>query len=543
MSSAKKDDRSYTGEHTHTSEPDFGTVEAYSHGDEMDRQNKRPMDYDEGEGGDGYSPAAAYGVENVMPRTKSTLNLLLISIIIMSVPYGVGTTFFYSLIQGGPLTVIWCWFIMSFISLCIAASLGEIASRYPTSGGVYYWSYMMSTPKYRALTSYVVGWLSLCGNIIVTLTANFGTTQLILASVNLYYPDYLPKPWHTVLTSWGLIIVVGTIAILGQKALPKVDGFMIVWITAGVLATAITLPVKAASGTRSAAEVFTIWQDQGAGWPRGWSFVMALIQGAYCFSPIGMLASMADEMKTPETSVPIAMVGGVAVNSIFGIVFLLPILFTAGDIGAALLSPTGQPLPALYLQATGGNAAAFGLFFIVLLNGVACGLACSQVSSRCTWAFARDGAIPGSKYLARVSQRHQMPVNAFLLCVVVQVLLSCLYFGSSAAFNAFISVAVICLGTSYVIPVIISVARGRDRLVGAKFYLGRRFGMFCNVITIAWYVFAIPLLSFPTTIPVLANTMNYAAAVYIGFAVLAIVWYLTWGKSHFRGPPELAQIM
>jgi hypothetical protein len=96
-----------------------------------------------------------------------------------------------------------------------------------------------------------------------------------------------------------------------------------------------------------------------------------------------------------------------ACSSIFGIVFLLPILFTAGDIGAALLSesvqppidapkarltvsrltgPTGQPLPALYLQATGGNAAAFGLFFIVLLNGVACGLACSQVSSRCTWA-------------------------------------------------------------------------------------------------------------------------------------------------------------
>ena len=83
------------------------------------------------------------------------------------------------------------------------------------------------------------------------------TTQLILASVNLYYPDYLPKPWHTVLSCWALIIVVGTIAILGQKALPKVDGFMIIWITAGVIATAVTLPVKAAMGTRSAAEVFT----------------------------------------------------------------------------------------------------------------------------------------------------------------------------------------------------------------------------------------------------------------------------------------------
>ena len=80
------------------------------------------------------------------------------------------------------------------------------------------------------------------------------------------------------------------------------------------------------------------------------------------------------------------------------------------------------------------------------------------------------------------------------------------------------------------IPVIISVVRGRERLSGAKFYLGKRFGMFCNVyvaqsslqfrqelpdtdvpenrVTIAWYIFAIPLLSFPTTIPVLANTMN-----------------------------------
>lgn len=93
--------------------------------------------------------------------------------------------------------------------------------------------------------------------LLIAIAMTISTTQLILASVNLYYSDYLPKPWHTVLTSWGLIIVVGTLAILGQKALPKVDGFMIVWITAGVLATAITLPVKAASGTRSAAEVFT----------------------------------------------------------------------------------------------------------------------------------------------------------------------------------------------------------------------------------------------------------------------------------------------
>ena len=32
-----------------------------------------------------------------------------------------------------------------------------------------------------------------------------------------------------------------------------------------------------------------------------------------------------------------------------------------------------------------------------------------------------------------------------------------------------------------------------------------------------------------------------AAAVYVAFALGAVAWYLTWGKAHFRGPPELAE--
>lgn len=78
----------------------------------------------------------------------------------------------------------WGWIIMSLITVCIAVSLGEIASRYPVSGGVYYWSFMLSPPKWAPLVSWIVGWLSVIGNMTVTLTANFGTTQLILASVN-----------------------------------------------------------------------------------------------------------------------------------------------------------------------------------------------------------------------------------------------------------------------------------------------------------------------------------------------------------------------
>ena len=73
-----------------------------------------------------------------------------------------------------------------------------------------------------------------------------------------------------------------------------------------------------------------------------------------------------------------------------------------------------------------------------------------------------------------------MPLNAFFLLVAVQVALSCLYFGSTAAFNAFIGVAVICLGSSYLVPISVSFFSGRKEISNAKFYKGK-LGYFCNV--------------------------------------------------------------
>jgi L-asparagine transporter-like permease len=46
---------------------------------------------------------------------------------------------------------------------------------------------------------------------------------------------------------------------------------------------------------------------EGSGFPRGWGFVMGLIQGAYCYSATGMLPAMAEEAKKPELSIPRAM--------------------------------------------------------------------------------------------------------------------------------------------------------------------------------------------------------------------------------------------
>jgi len=220
-----------------------------------------------------------------------------------------------------------------------------------------------------------------------------------------------------------------------------------------------------------------------------------------------------------------------------GLLFLLPIMFTLGDLSTILASPTGQPLPEIFLEATGTHNAAFGLFFLILVIGLSCGLACSQASSRCVWAFARDGGIPGRAFFGKTSKKLEMPVNGFILHSVIQMALSCIYFGSTAAFNAFLGVSVLSLGGACFVPILVSFCGGRRKISGAKYYKGK-FGFFCNCVAIAWFILAIPILSFPTYLPVTLTNMNYAAVVFVGFAAIAMVWYLIYGRKHYSGPPD-----
>ncbi|ORX38207.1 gaba permease-like protein [Kockovaella imperatae] len=477
------------------------------------------------------------GYAQELPRTKSFLTLWAMTIVLSSVPYGLSTTFFYTLGDGGAMVAIWDWIIMSSIYVCVAVSLGEIASQYPVSGGVYYWSYMLSPRKLKPLVSWIVGWLSVVGNITVTLAVNFATAQLILSSVILFNPTYEPQPFHTVLTSMAIIILLGVIALVGQQWMHHVDTFTIIIIVSAVLATVITLPVKAHMGHRSAEYVFTKFVDMGAGWPRGMQWVLGLIQGAYCFSATGMLPAMAEEAILPELSIPRAMVWGVVVNGTLGLMFLLPIMFTLGDLSRILASPTGQPLPEIFLEATGSTKAAFGLFFLILVIGLSCGLACSQAASRCVWAFARDGGLPGRSILGKTSARFEMPLNGFLLHSIIQCALACIYFGSTEAFNAFLGVSVICLGSACFVPILVSFLEGRKKIQGAKFYKGK-FGYFANVVSIAWFTLAIPILSFPPYLPVTEVNMNYASVVFVAAAALCCVWYLAFGRKHYQGPPD-----
>jgi amino acid transporter len=268
--------------------------------------------------------------------------------------------------------------------------------------------------------------------------------------------------------------------------------------------------------------------------PSGWAFFVGLLQAAYTLTGYGMVAAMCEEVAYPEREVPKAIVLSVAAAGVTGVIYLIPILFVLPDVQMLLGVKNGQPIGLLFKTVTGSAAGGFGLLFLILGILFFAGTGALTAASRCTYAFARDGAIPGSRYWAKVT--NDIPLGALLLSTGVDCLLGLIYFGSSAAFNSFTGVATICLSTSYGMPILISVIRGRQAVKNSSYSLGR-FGYAINVAMICWICLAVVLFCMPVSLPVAPATMNYASVVFAGFAFISLAWYFIRGRKNFTGPP------
>lgn len=192
---------------------------------------------------------------------------------------------------------------------------------------------------------------------------------------------------------------------------------------------------------------------------------------------------MCEEVQAPSTQVPKAMVGTIIINTVCGLLFLIPLVFVLPDIDELVALASGQPVPSIIKSAVGSAGGAFGLLVPLLVLAIICGVGCTTAASRCTWAFARDGAIPASHLWKKVNVKLDVPLNAMMLSMAVQIVLGVIYFGSSAAFNAFSGVGVIALTTSYAAPIAVSLIEGRRSIKEGNFYLGP-IGLVCNVIAI-----------------------------------------------------------
>ncbi|OXV11939.1 hypothetical protein Egran_00305 [Elaphomyces granulatus] len=477
------------------------------------------------------------GYKQELHRNRSLITLLFQTLAIAAIPFGEGGPLINAIYGGGPLSIFVGWLIILFLDECIALSLAELASRYPTSAGPYYWSFQIAPEKTKTVLSFVNGWVWLIGNWTITLSVNFGFASFLSATISMYHPDWSANGWQLLLIFYAICLASLVICVFGNRFLPMIDTICAAWTAVSIVIILIALSVTAKVGRHSASYALGHYDTTLSGWG-GFTFFIGLLPAAYTFSAVGMISSMAEECSNPVMKVPQAISLCVPVGGFAGLFFILPICFTLPPLQDILNAPAAQALPYIFVTVMGSPGGGLGLAFLVLAITFFCSISITVAASRTTWAFARDDAIPLSRVWSRVNRRLGVPVWSLVLLTVIQMLLGLINLGSSSAFTAFVSVGVVALAVSYAIPIGISLLGGRSEVNKARFSCGPVLGSIVNIVALCWITFELVLFSMPTALPVTAVSMNYASVVFVGFMTVSAFWYFIYARTSYKGPPE-----
>lgn len=474
---------------------------------------------------------AGLGYEAQLQPNRRMSTILCLSLSIAAVPYGFGSSLLSAIYGGGPLAIFVGLLVVLLLDLCVALSLSELASRYPASSGVYYWSYrlMKVEQSKRRFLSFTTGWLWLIGHWTITLSVNFGLVSMLIATVAIYEPSWEPPTWQVLLIFWLACLVTFAICSTCNSLLPMVDTVGATFVLITTLAIAIAVSATAKAGRHSASYALGHFDPSLSGWGN-FGFFIGLLPPAYTFSALGLATSMAEECTDPETQLPQAISLVPVIGGLISLLFVLPICFTLPPVEDIIAETVyDQPLPTILLTITGSKAVTMFLMVLVLFVTLFCAISMTTTASRCTWAFSRDDALPLSAWWSRTV--YGQPLAALVLVTVQEMLLGIIYIGSSSAFTAFVSVGVIALAASYGVPLAISILTRRQEVNKARWKLPHRLGLAVNSVALAWILFQVVLFCMPVSIPVTPTSMTYAAVVFVGLIVLSMLWYICYART------------
>src|SRR5689334_15004721 len=125
---------------------------------------------------------AEMGYKQELSRSWSGFQNFAISFPIISVLAGCFTTYHQGWNNGGPVAISWGWPIISVFILGISFCMAELASSYPTAGGIYWWSAKLGGPGWGWFT----GWFNLLGLIAILASVDYFAAQFLRVVLGLY---------------------------------------------------------------------------------------------------------------------------------------------------------------------------------------------------------------------------------------------------------------------------------------------------------------------------------------------------------------------
>src|SRR3954447_16959731 len=372
---------------------------------------------------------AELGYKQELDRSWSGFSNFAISFSIISILAGCFTTFGQGFNNGGPIAISWGWPIVAAFILVIGLTMSELVSAYPTSGGIYWWASKMG----GARAGFFTGWLNLIGLVAVTASVAYGCATFIDLALSTWSKAYADG-YSLTRVFWIFLVVLIAAAVLNifsGHLMAIMNNVSVWWHVVGASVIVLIL-IFVPDQHQSFSYVFTE-RFNNSGYADGSTSTLAFW---FAIVPFGFLltqytitgfdasAHLSEETGEASKAAAKGIWRSILYSVIGGYILLLCVVFAIPNNaeGAPDNALAGLGVQPIFLGALGQDWATFVLFISASAQFF-CATSCMTSASRMTFAFSRDGAIPGSATLQRLTAA-RVPANAVMFVGVCAAVLT-----------------------------------------------------------------------------------------------------------------------
>ena len=390
-------------------------------------------------------------------RSMGGFSNFAISFSIISILTGAVILYDYGLAWAGTAAVLIGWPLVTVFVLAIAASMAEIASAYPTAGGLYYWASRMKNKEWGWWTA----WLNLIGQFAIVAGINYAAAAFLnatiltplLSNVGIAYgntTELIPGLLNGQLVTMGILMLIELALNIAGINLVALLNQVSVWWHIVVVAAVVILVFLAGKPDESGLTLFAVQpQDVGGSWANNLGFIdlgygaaatyplilaffFSLLQANWTYTGYDASAHVAEETVGARVASAWGLFLSVAVSAVVGFLFLLALTTHLPNLSTLFPADLATADAATYSQYYFGGGAAvidilaynLGSLGNLLSAAIAiamafCGLSSVASAGRMLFAFSRDDGLPGSGWLKKVSHRYRTPTNSLTAIVVV----------------------------------------------------------------------------------------------------------------------------
>ncbi len=477
------------------------------------------------------------GYTQELSRRMGAFSNFAISMSIICILSGGVTSFHLGYCATGGASIGLGWPLATLFSLAAAASLGQLASAFPTAGGLYHWAAILGGKGWGWATA----WFNLAGLVTVLAAINVGTYAFLSGSLGPAIgldPNQLSEPVRSLVQFLSVAMITLSQAWINHKGIrltTRLTDFSGYWILG--ISGALTIALLIFAPSLDPWRLITFSNHSGlptgrSVWPEStnltWLFALGLLLPAYTITGFDASAHASEETLGATRAVPWGMVRSVLVSGIFGWIMLATVVMAIPDPQSA--AEQGDAVFGWVLHEVLPRPLALGFVAAIGVAQYLCGLATVTSGSRMAFAFARDEGLPhpaASKAMRRVSPRHATPSVAIWWVAIAAIAFTF----STRVYSTIVSVCTIFLYLSYTLPTLAGLkSYGRTWTTMGPWSLGR----FYRPIALVCVIGCIGLIAIGMAPP------NDGAFGVVGGAALTLVVIWRVERKRFPGPPRVS---